>query len=179
MKLIIVNGLPGTGKTTIAQPLALKLGLPLISKDTIKEFLFDTVGLGDREWSKMLGKASSEFLYSVTDDLLANDKSVIIESAFELSFATRKIQSYIDKYNPDIIEIYLMTKQDTRRQRFIDRNESGVRHVGHVDQANYLKENEAEPYEKYEPLNLGKLIKIDTTNSPVNLGQLINEIQKF
>lgn len=46
MKLIIINGLPGTGKTTIAKPLASKLGFPLIAKDGIKEFLFDTVGLG-------------------------------------------------------------------------------------------------------------------------------------
>ena len=65
MKIVIINGIPGTGKTTIAKPLADQLGFPLISKDTIKEFLFDTIGVGDREWSQMLGKASSEFLYSL------------------------------------------------------------------------------------------------------------------
>jgi len=48
MKLIIINGLPGTGKTTIAKPMAEQLGFPLVSKDTIKEFLFDTIGVSDR-----------------------------------------------------------------------------------------------------------------------------------
>ena len=70
MRLVIINGLPETGKTTITKPLSDTLGFPLISKDTVKEFVFDTIGVGDREWSKTLGKVSSEFLYSLADELL-------------------------------------------------------------------------------------------------------------
>jgi predicted kinase len=179
MKLIIINGLPGTGKTTIAKPLADKLGLPLISKDTIKEFLFETIGVGDREWSKILGKASSEFLYKLTDDLLNNGKSVVIESAFEVSFARPAIQIYIEKYNPEIIEIYLKTDQSVRRQRFVDRNESGARHEGHADTASYLSDDEPEPFVKYAPLELGTLITLDTTSDQIDVDVLVKEINKF
>jgi adenylate kinase family enzyme len=46
--LIVVTGAPGSGKSTIAVPLAGRLGLPLIAKDDIKEALWDHVGPGDR-----------------------------------------------------------------------------------------------------------------------------------
>lgn len=42
-RLVLVSGVPGTGKSTIAAPLAAALGLPLIAKDLIKEALADTL----------------------------------------------------------------------------------------------------------------------------------------
>lgn len=176
MKLIIINGLPGTGKTTIAKPLSQKLGLPLVAKDTIKEFLFDTVGVGDREWSKMLGKVSSEFLYSLAEALLANDTSVIIESAFEARFAKSAIERLAEAYQPDVFEVYCTTNKDVRRQRFIDRNESGERHKGHVDEANYPSDSDAEPLEKYAPVGIGELIILDTSHRHIDINDLAQRL---
>ncbi|WFR67208.1 shikimate kinase [Curtobacterium flaccumfaciens] len=41
---IIVNGMPGSGKSTIGAALAEVLGCPFLSKDRIKEPLADIVG---------------------------------------------------------------------------------------------------------------------------------------
>jgi adenylate kinase family enzyme len=43
-RVVIVSGAPGAGKSTMAGPLAGELGFPLLSKDVIKETLFDVVG---------------------------------------------------------------------------------------------------------------------------------------
>ena len=40
---VVVSGPPGSGKSTLARGLAPELGLPLLSKDRIKEALFDHV----------------------------------------------------------------------------------------------------------------------------------------
>lgn len=178
MKLVIINGIPGTGKTTIAKPLANQLGFPLISKDTIKELLFDTLGVGDREWSKMLGKASIKFLYNLADELLSKGNSIVIESAFEHVFAAPVIQKYIDEYKPEVYEIYCITEKNIRRKRFEDRNKSGERHAGHLDHVNYLSENDPEPLKRYSPIALGELMKIDTTHLQVDINSLVKWIEK-
>ena len=176
MILIIINGLPATGKTTLARPLSEKLEIPLIAKDTIKEFLFNTLGTKDRSWSRTLGKVSNDFIYELTDILLADGQSLMIENAFEKSFAKQKLERIIDRHKPKVVELYCHSDSSVRRQRFVNRNESGSRHKGHADYENYLHETEIEPVEKYAPLALGYTIKIDTTYE-MNLEQIIASIK--
>ena len=44
MYCILIAGLPAAGKTTISESLSQSLNLPVLSKDKIKELLYDTVG---------------------------------------------------------------------------------------------------------------------------------------
>jgi adenylylsulfate kinase-like enzyme len=51
--LIIVTGHPATGKTTLSRALASGLRLPLLSKDTFKELMFDGLvgsGMVTKRW---------------------------------------------------------------------------------------------------------------------------------
>ena len=41
--LVVVSGMPSSGKTTVAEELARRLRLPLIAKDAIKESLYETL----------------------------------------------------------------------------------------------------------------------------------------
>ena len=42
--IVVVSGAPGAGKSSLAEPLAIALGFPLLSKDQIKEVLYDALG---------------------------------------------------------------------------------------------------------------------------------------
>lgn len=74
MPLIIVNGLPGSGKTTLATQLAAGLSLPLFRKDAIKETLADALtAIHPREetrieWSQQLGLAAAACLWRLLSD---------------------------------------------------------------------------------------------------------------
>ncbi|MBA3234283.1 MAG: AAA family ATPase [Propionibacteriales bacterium] len=46
--VIVVTGLPGSGKTTLARQLSTSLGLPLLSLDSVKEALVDRLDVLDR-----------------------------------------------------------------------------------------------------------------------------------
>jgi predicted kinase len=76
--LILLVGLPGTGKTTLAKQLAVDLEIPVIGKDEIKKILFDTLGWKDREWSVRLGGASFDLLYLLIEKMLSAGSSFML-----------------------------------------------------------------------------------------------------
>ncbi len=178
MKLVIINGLPGTGKTTLANLLSKELIMPIVAKDTIKEFLFDELGVTDRTWSRTLGMASNDFLYQLTDIMLASDKSLIIENAFEVAFARPRLKVLVNKYKPSVLEVYCTTDPAIRKQRFVSRNETGERHQGHFDQENYAAKLGPEPYEKYSPIEIGPVLRIDTTED-TDLKKIIKAVHEL
>src|ERR1700712_3623889 len=106
LSLIIVTGLPCTGKTTLGRHIAKELGWPFVHKDGIKESLFDHLGWSDRAWSKLLGRASSELLYYFAETQLAAGHSFVIESNFDPTFATPRFQALQAQYGFTPIQIY-------------------------------------------------------------------------
>lgn len=163
MKLIIVNGLPATGKTTLVHKLSGLTGIPVIAKDAIKEFLFDSIGTGDREWSRALGAASSDFMWELADIALSSKRSVILENFFTPAFARPQLEKLTAKHDAEVLEIFCEADPELRKQRFIDRNESGQRHKGHVDETNY---GDFERFKQVEfhPLAISEVIRVNTDN---------------
>jgi predicted kinase len=161
--LILVNGLPGTGKTTLAAKLSQDLSLPSMGKDMLKEFFFDTLHTDGREQSRTLGKAVIEMLYILIETYLSHNMSIIIESAFFTEFSRPKIKAILDKHPARVVEVYCFTEQNVRRERFKTRDLSGERHKGHVIASDLIGTDDPEPLEQYAPLEVGQLVKIDTT----------------
>jgi predicted kinase len=62
---VVVSGRPGSGKSTVAAPLASALGLDLLVKDAIKQALVDVLGAADVETSRAFGRAARHVLITV------------------------------------------------------------------------------------------------------------------
>jgi predicted kinase len=65
---VLVNGVPASGKSTVARAMADAGHWPLLTLDTIKEALFHHLGTGDREYSRLLGRASYETIFALAAD---------------------------------------------------------------------------------------------------------------
>ena len=78
MYCILVTGIPAAGKSTMAKVVSEKLKLPVISKDTIKELLFDNVGFQSRTEKVKLGIASMEIMYYVASQLMKAGQPFIL-----------------------------------------------------------------------------------------------------
>lgn len=62
MTSVVVSGLPGSGKSTVARQIASYAGIAVLDKDDILEQLFDERGIGDAEWRSALSRNADRLL---------------------------------------------------------------------------------------------------------------------
>ncbi len=79
MKLILFSGLPGTGKSTLAEALAKDLGVPVLAKDWLEATLL-RCELKPAKQEKSLGFAGYELLTVLAERQLMFGQSVILDS---------------------------------------------------------------------------------------------------
>ena len=177
--LIIISGPPGAGKTTLGEKIAEKFRLPFISKDGIKELLFDSLGIKDREWSKNLGISSYGLLYYFLESLLRAGNSLIVESNFKPEYDSEKVLKLVKKYDFTPLQVQCKTNGNVLLERFKKRSESSERHSGHADHLNYLEFEESLLKGVYEPLEIGgDVTYIDTTDfNEIDYDGLYKKIQ--
>ncbi len=179
-KLIIVHGLPATGKTTIAQRLAHDLALPLASKDMFKETLFDTLGWHDRAWSQQLGRASIALLFQFMETQLRAGYSCIVECNFTAAIAAPEFLALRERFPYRPVEIVCRCDGQVLVERFKRRAEAGARHPGHVDHQTYVELESRLRRGTSEPLHIGgHVIVLDTTDwSAVDYDALLATIHQ-
>jgi predicted kinase len=79
MKLIVFSGLPGTGKSTLAEAIGRDLGIPVFAKDWLEATLIRS-GLKAAQEQKSLGFAGYELLTILAERQLMLGQSVILDS---------------------------------------------------------------------------------------------------
>lgn len=162
--VVVVAGAPGSGKTTLAHHLATALTLPLFTKDDIKETLFDTLGWGDRIWSRKLGGAAVALLFGCMEAELAAGRSFIVESNFHPARANADFQALRARYPFRPCVVYCHAEEAVLLARFAARAHAADRHPGHVDQQNYDEVATAMRSGTYGPPDIGgTVISVDTT----------------
>lgn len=115
----------------MAKAIAEKWNLPVISKDSIKEFLYDTIGFQSRAEKVNLGIASMEIMYYVAGQLMKAGQPFILENNFEHA-SEEGIRNLLGKYEYVALTITLTGDYKVIYQRFLERDVSPVRHRGHV-----------------------------------------------
>ena len=155
-RLVYVSGAPGSGKTSLAVPLAAELGYALLSKDRIKETLHDAFGAPDSDlaWSRRLGGAAMELLWA----LAADAPAVVIEANFRPHSDYEKTKLSALAARP--VEVHCACPPELAVQRYNAR----VTHPVHV--ITTLQLNDMAEYDR--PVGIGTLVTVDTT-VPVHL----------
>lgn len=179
ISLIIITGLPGTGKTTLGKKLAEEFRLPFICKDDIKELLFDGLGWQDRERSKKIGKSSYDLLYFITEQILSAEKSLIVETNFNPKFDDKKFLDLKKKYDFVPFQIRCITDGEILLDRFTKRANSDERHPGHIDSGSVDEWRPILLQGKIEALNVGgEIFDIDTSDfNKINYNNLVRAIR--
>lgn len=165
--IVIVTGPPAAGKTTVARGLAVRLRLPLIAKDTIKEALFDGLGAGDLAWSQRLGEATYLAMLGLAVESVAAGASLVLEANF-----SRGGESRLAALPARFVQVHCSAPLEV----LVERYRSRERHPGHVDSERIDALREAVETGRHDPLGLpGETIRIDTTQ-PVDLDALAERV---
>ncbi|WP_083393025.1 AAA family ATPase [Curtobacterium sp. MMLR14_010] len=169
---IIVNGMPGSGKSTIGAALAEVLGCPFLSKDRVKEPLADIVGpMID---SRPLGGIAMDTVWAMAG---AVENGVVVDAVWlrarDRSFLEAGLAS---AGSPRAVEVWCHVDVETARERLADRYDPGspVRHEVHGDLTDVLAfwdEHGADA----GPTGLLPVVTVDTTK-PYDVGALVQEI---
>jgi predicted kinase len=154
-EIVLVSGAPGSGKSTLAHRLSVLTGISLLSKDVIKEALWDALAptAGDLDWSRRLGGAAMEVLWA----LAAFSPRVILEANFRphSEYERAKMVELSDR----IVEVYCWCPPDVASERYARRAAEPTHHPAHVTpQLDPLLLAEFD-----QPIGLGTLIQVETT----------------
>ena len=97
MKLIIFSGLPGTGKSSLAEAIARQLSIPVFAKDWLEATLLRSELIASNA-EKLLGSAGYELLTILAERQLMLGQSAILDSVASTQSIRNTWQQLCDRY---------------------------------------------------------------------------------
>ena len=160
--VVLVNGLPAAGKSTLAPAVAAALDLPLLSKDVIKEAHADVLGadpppgLTQRQWNRQLGAAASRTMWEL---LRTSTPGAVLENSWRAD-VRGMVESGLRRAGVShVAEVWCEAPLDVLRARFSDRwPSSHPIHGAAPDNDEW-----AHMVANAEPLSLGPVLRLDTS----------------
>lgn len=159
--IIVILGLPGTGKSYLAERLAKQLGIAYFSSDRTRQQLQLQGKYDSDEKSRVYTQ-----LLNDTEGQLALGKDVILDATFSDRFYLQQVKNLAQKYTNSIKLIEMVADEEVIRSR--------------VSQSRKYSEADFEVYkkvkEKYDTIYEAHLV-LDSSQS--NIEQLIQKATKY
>ncbi|WP_421735607.1 AAA family ATPase [Cellulomonas sp.] len=166
--VVLVNGLPGVGKTTLTHELAAHTGWPALSKDAIKEAL--AAESGGALTSAQLGAVAMDTVWSMAAGMAG---VVVVDSWW---FAPRDHEfaraGVLVAGARRVLEVWCEADPAVVRRRYTERRRAEVHDDAHrLDDWDHWQVHA-------RPLSLGPVIRVDTSGSvdPSDLADQITAV---
>ena len=165
---VIVTGPPAAGKTTLVRRIAQDLRIPLFEKDVFKDVLYQTLGFGDKDWSRRIGMSAINLLFITAGRTLQTGASLVTESNFYRQFSSERAEEIADNAKARVVQVHCSAPPDILVKRNASRlTPSKLRPGHHVMPSEELLEGIRSG--TWEPLDIpSKTIRVDTSREPLN-----------
>jgi glucokinase len=159
-RFVVVTGVPGSGKSWLANKLEPLLRLKVIDKDDFLEELFAVRGVGDATWRRALSRES---------DQLFEREARHSEGAFLVSFWHQR------GMNPDsgtptawlaeLPAVFVTLRCECPAEIAAARFRGRKRHAGHLDDSRSFEDilMAIRHLARLEPVHFGEIVSVDTS----------------
>lgn len=195
--LILLAGLPGTGKTYLSQIIQGKLGeFYMLSQDELKEHYCDLYGYNDLEEKQVIEKIAWAKYYEIMEQQMQSGSNIMSDYPFSQKQKPH-IRQLVERYGYRVVTIRLIADLDILFERQKKRDLDPIRHLSHIvtsyqkgDQlADRIRADHLLTYKEfikrcttrgYDTFELGKLYEVDVTDySKVDYSKLLEEILQW
>jgi glucokinase len=157
-RLVMVNGVPASGKSGIARGICETTGWPLLTLDTVKNPFLELIENVDRPFNRVLGRASYKAIFSVIEEA-APGSTFVIDAWFGFQ-PIEVLRSHIAMAGiTEIAEIWCNAPPEIIGERYGKR--SAGRLPGHPGLA-YVPEL-IELARNAQPCRIGPVLDVETT----------------
>ncbi len=114
--LVIICGLPGTGKTTLAREVAKHIPAVHISSDAIRMML-----LRKRTYSEKEKEGVYKAMFKKAEELITGGRSVVLDATFYKKMLREKARAIADKTKSKFFLVECTTPESVLRERMFAR----------------------------------------------------------
>ena len=174
---VIVTGPPAGGKTTLVRSIARDLEIPVFEKDVIKGTLYQSLGFGDKDWSRQIGLAAINLLFETASRMLEARHSLVIEANFYRQFDTGRAADILRQVNARVVQVHCSAPADVLIERNARRRMPAEQRPGHhvMPDDELMAGIEAGTW---EPLDIpSEIIRVDTS-AEVDHGAILGQVRQ-
>ncbi|MQB36623.1 ROK family protein [Agrobacterium tumefaciens] len=166
-RLVMVNGVPASGKSGLSRTLSERTGWPILALDTVKNPFLELIEGVDRPFNRILGRASYKSIFSIIKESPPGS-TFIVDAWFGFQpvdvLREHAAMAGIDK----VVELWCHAPPDVVGDRYMQR--AVQRLPGHPGLA-YAPEL-VELSKSAKPFHLGPVLDVDTT-APINVEEVV------
>lgn len=167
--LIVLGGLPGTGKTTVARDLSRRIRATHLRIDTIEQALRSSGALRDDD----IGAAGYLVGYALAEDLLRLGQVVIADSVNPLEITRAAWRAIAARAQVPVMEIEIIHSDIADHRRRVENRRPDVAGAPAMSWANVVGR-------KYEPWH-GDRVVVDTSGRTVeqSVTEIVAALQRY
>ncbi|MHA1419331.1 MAG: AAA family ATPase [Candidatus Heimdallarchaeaceae archaeon] len=168
--VILLAGLPGTGKSTLARKLARRYRLEHISTDSVRKRIFRDVrenSFGKGSYSQRQRNVVYDTIYYVLYTLLKHGVGCVLDGTFYQDKLRSKVGRICDRFEATFLLVLIEAPEELIRKRFEERAKRNRRTLSDADIKIFEKYTDL-----FESTNL-KHIKVNMTDDHYKTLELI------
>lgn len=115
-KLILVCGLPGTGKTTVAEAIAAKAKAYVLSTDVIRREVVDKPDYSENEKEMVYN-----LVFGMAQQMLGSSKNVLVDGTFYRKELRDKVKKIAASMKSELVIVEVICDENAVRERLAKR----------------------------------------------------------